>query len=82
MTMRYHEIAIHLSGFSSGSSGSRRFQLSVTRRAQVPAETRDLVRWCQDKGIVVTAYGSLGRSGEGIKLGGNPMREEGNMGNP
>ena len=28
----------------------------------VPAETRDLVRWCQGKGIAVTAYGSLGGS--------------------
>jgi len=28
----------------------------------VPLETRDLVRWCQDKGIAVTAYGSLGGS--------------------
>lgn len=28
----------------------------------VPSETRDLVRWCQEKGMVVTAYGSLGGS--------------------
>ena len=28
----------------------------------VPAETRELVRWCQGKGITVTAYGSLGGS--------------------
>jgi len=26
----------------------------------VPAETRELVLWCQSKGIAVTAYGSLG----------------------
>mmetsp|Transcript_11989 Transcript_11989/g.20978 ORF Transcript_11989/g.20978 Transcript_11989/m.20978 type:complete len:1000 (-) Transcript_11989:38-3037(-) len=28
----------------------------------VPRETHDLVRWCQDEGIAVTAYGSLGGS--------------------
>eukprot|EP00913_Durusdinium_trenchii_P032526 g30451.t1 len=28
----------------------------------VPSETKDLVRWCQSQGIVVTAYGSLGGS--------------------
>lgn len=31
----------------------------------VPDETKELVRWCQSKGIAVTAYGSLG--GEGNK---------------
>ena len=29
----------------------------------VPKETTDLVRWCQKEGIAVTAYGSLGGSG-------------------
>jgi len=29
----------------------------------VPKETKDLVRWCQDRGIAVTAYGSLGGAG-------------------
>ncbi|CAJ1394407.1 unnamed protein product [Effrenium voratum] len=28
----------------------------------VPEETKDLVKWCQNTGIVVTAYGSLGGS--------------------
>lgn len=28
----------------------------------VPPETKELVRWCQGKGIAVTAYGSLGGS--------------------
>jgi len=33
----------------------------------VPPETRELVRWCQGRGIAVTAYGSLGGSANGAR---------------
>ena len=35
----------------------------------VAQETHDLVRWCQEQGIAVTAYGSLGSSSTGSKAG-------------